>query len=167
LVGSDFARIFTTAPSKPSLQTTLVLEAMGEAAATTASSLHDLRVTTEASIHELRASLDLLHGNVARIDTMQQQLKEQMGLVSAAVESSAKANDAVARQLASLEQQITRTAQPLDRDSGRPPSPEEDDADPEMRGGVGKATLRAAHVTWTGNTPGASSAAPLGVEGEV
>jgi hypothetical protein len=44
---------------------------MGEAAATTATSLHDLRVTTEASIHELRASLDLLHGNVACIDTTQ------------------------------------------------------------------------------------------------
>jgi hypothetical protein len=77
---------------------------MGEAAATTATSLHDLRVTTEASIHELHASLDLLHGNVARIDTTQEQLKEQMALVSAAVESSAKANDVVTCQLAALEQ---------------------------------------------------------------
>jgi hypothetical protein len=42
---------------------------MGEAAATTEASLKDLRATTEASIHELRASLDLLHGNVACIDT--------------------------------------------------------------------------------------------------
>jgi hypothetical protein len=50
----------------------LILVAMGEAAATTEASLQELRVTTEASIHELRASLDLLHGNVARIDTTQQ-----------------------------------------------------------------------------------------------
>jgi hypothetical protein len=47
----------------------LVLEAMGEAAASTEASLQDLHATTEASIHELRASLDLLHGNVACIDT--------------------------------------------------------------------------------------------------
>jgi phage shock protein A len=72
---------------------------MGEAAASTEASLQDLRATTESSIHELCASLDLLHGNMARIDTTQQQLWEQMGLVSTAVESSAKANDAVARQL--------------------------------------------------------------------
>jgi hypothetical protein len=70
---------------------TLVLVAMGEAAATTKASLQDLRATTEGSIHELRASLDLLHGNVARIDTTQQQLLEQMGLDSAAVENSGKA----------------------------------------------------------------------------
>jgi phage shock protein A len=76
---------------------------MGEAAATTEASLQELRTTMEASIHELRASLDLLHGNVARIDTTWQQLLEQMGLVSAAVESSGKANDVVARQLAALE----------------------------------------------------------------
>jgi hypothetical protein len=139
---------------------------MGEAAATTATSLHDLRITMEASIHELRASLDLLHGNIARIDTTQQQLKEQMALASTAVESSAKANNAVARQLAALEQQIMRTSQPLDHDRGRPPSPEEDEADPEMHVGVGKAMVRSAHVTWTGNTPGASSASSLGVEGE-
>jgi hypothetical protein len=106
LVGSDSPRIVTTAPSKPSPQTTLVLAAMGEAAATTEASLQDLRATTEASIHELRASMDLLHGNMVRIDTTQQQLREQLGLISAAVESSAKANDAVARQLAALEHQI-------------------------------------------------------------
>jgi hypothetical protein len=99
---------------------------------------------------------------MARIDTTQQQLREQMGLVSAAVESSAKANDAVAHQLAALEHQIAHNGQPADRDKGRPPSPEEDDADPEVRVAVGKATLRSAHVTWTGNTPGASSAASVG-----
>jgi hypothetical protein len=71
LVGSDSARIVTTAPSKPSPQTTLVLAAMGEAAASTEASLQDLRATTESSIHELRVSLDLLHGNMARIDTTQ------------------------------------------------------------------------------------------------
>jgi hypothetical protein len=46
----------------------------------------------------------------------------------------------------------------MDRDKGHPPSPEEDEADPAMRAHIGKATLRSAHVTWTGNTPGASSA---------
>jgi hypothetical protein len=48
----------TTAPAKPSPQTKLVLDAMGEA-----------QVTTEAAINELRASLDLLHGQVASMDT--------------------------------------------------------------------------------------------------
>jgi hypothetical protein len=131
---------------------------MGEAAASTEASLQELRATTETSIHELRASLNLLHGNVARIDTTQQQLLEQMGLVSAAVESSGKANEAVARQLAALENQIFNSNHSVDRDKGRSPSPEEDDADPAARAHIGKATLRAAHVTWTGNTAGASSA---------
>jgi hypothetical protein len=62
------------APSKPSLQTQIVLDAMAEA-----------MTTTEASLHELRASLDLLHGNVARIDTTQQQLVAQLDLISEAV----------------------------------------------------------------------------------
>jgi hypothetical protein len=131
---------------------------MGVAAATTEASLQELRATTEASIHELRASLDLLHGNIACIDTTQQQLLEQMGLVSAAVENSGKANDAVARQLAALEHQLLNNTQQMDCDKGHPPSPEEDDADPAMRAHIGKATLHPAHVTWTGNTPGASSA---------
>jgi hypothetical protein len=108
----DSARIFTTAPSKPSPQTTLVLAAMGEAAASTEASLHDLRTTTEALIHELRASLDLLHGHVARIDTTQQQLLAQMGLVSVAVENSGKASEAVARQLAALENRIATSTHP-------------------------------------------------------
>jgi hypothetical protein len=85
-----------------------------------------------------------------------------MGLVSAAVESSAKANNAVARQLAALEHQIAHNGQPMDCDKVRPSSPEEDDADPEVRVAIGKATLHSAHVTWMGNTLGASSAASLG-----
>jgi hypothetical protein len=84
-----------------------------------------------------------------------------MGLVSATVESSGKANDAVARQLAALEHQLLNNNQPMDRDKGRPPSPEEDEADPAARAHIGKATLRSAHVTWTGNTPGASSASAV------
>jgi hypothetical protein len=111
--------------------------------------------------------LDLLHGHVARIDTTQQQLLEQMGLVSAAVENSGKASEAVARQLAALENRISTSTQPMDRDQGHPPSPEEDEADPTVAVGIDKATLRPAHVTWTGNTPGASSAVSLGAEGDV
>jgi hypothetical protein len=53
--------------------------------------------STEASLHELRASLDLMHGNVARIDTTQQQLVAQMDLISAAVENGAKTNADVVR----------------------------------------------------------------------
>jgi hypothetical protein len=142
------------------------MAAMGEAAATTEASIQELRATTEASIHELRANLDILHGNVACIDTTQQQLMEQKGLVSAAVESSNKANDAVARQLAALEHQIVNNNQHMDHDRGRPPSSEEDEADPEACVGIGKAVLRPAHVTWTGNTPSASSAASLGGDGD-
>jgi hypothetical protein len=144
----------------------LVLTVMGEAAATTEASLQELHTTTEASIQELRASLDLLHGNVARINTTQQQLMEQMGLISAAVENSTKANDAVARQLAALEHRLVNNTQPMDCDRGCPPSLEEADADPEAGVVTGKATLRPAHVKWTGNTPGASSAAGPGGEGD-
>jgi hypothetical protein len=64
-----------------------------------------------------------------------------MGLVSAAVESSGKANDAVARELAALEHQLLNNNQQMDRDKGCPPLPEEDEADPAMRAHIGKATL--------------------------
>jgi hypothetical protein len=72
-----FDEVLTTASPKASPQTQLALEAMGEAAA-----------TTEASIHELRASLDLLHSNIARIDTTQQQLAAQLGLIADGVRES-------------------------------------------------------------------------------
>jgi hypothetical protein len=56
----------------------LVLHAMGEAV-----------TITEAMIHELCASLDLLHGNIARIDINQQQLVTQVDLISAGVQDGA------------------------------------------------------------------------------
>jgi hypothetical protein len=62
--------------------------------------------STEASLHELRASLDLLHGNVARIDATQQQLVAQLDLISAAVENSAKTNANAARQMAELQRRL-------------------------------------------------------------
>jgi hypothetical protein len=92
---------------------------MGEAAA-----------STEAAIHELRASLDLLHGNVARIDTTQQQLVAQVDLMSAAVQAGAKTNADTVRQLTALQDRLLATTQGIDRVHGHPPSPEEDDADP-------------------------------------
>jgi hypothetical protein len=91
---------------------------------------------------------------------------EQMGLVSAVVENSAKANDAVAHQLAALEHRLVNNTQPMDRNRGCHPSPEEPDADPEVGEVTSKATLHPAHVKWTGNTPGASSVAGPGGEGD-
>jgi hypothetical protein len=120
---------------------------MGEAAA-----------STEAAIHELRASLDLLHGNVARIDTTQQQLVAQVDLMSAAVQDGAKTNADTVRQLTALQDRLLAVTHGIDRVHGRPPSPEEDDADPDQAVLAGKATMRPAQVTWTGDTPGASSA---------
>jgi hypothetical protein len=113
---------------------------MGEAAA-----------STEAAIHELRASLDLLHGNVARIDTTQQQLVAQVDLMSAAVQDGVKTNTDTVRQLTALQDRLLAATQGIDRVHGRPPSPEEDDADPDQAVLAGKATLRPAQVTWTGD----------------
>jgi hypothetical protein len=62
------------APSKPSAQTFLIIDKMGETAA-----------TTEASLKEIRYAVDLLHGRLAIIDTTQQLLVAQLGLISDAV----------------------------------------------------------------------------------
>jgi chromosome segregation ATPase len=112
--------------------------------------------TTEASIHEIKASLDLLHGNLARIDTTQQQLMAQLGLLSDGVQESTRRHDEAARHLEALDHRVGSAAPTRDLSRGRPPSQEEDDADPGDHAPHGKATLRPAHVTWTGNAPGAS-----------
>jgi hypothetical protein len=55
-----------------------VLDAVGEAAATTA-----------ASLTEIRAGLDLLHGQLACIDATQQQLVGQIDIIVAEVQDGA------------------------------------------------------------------------------
>jgi hypothetical protein len=81
------------------------------------------------------------------------------------VENSGKASEAVARQLEALENRIAHNTHPMDREQSRPP--EDEEVDPTVAVGVGKATLRPAQVTWSGNTPGASAAASLGTEGDL
>jgi hypothetical protein len=91
---------FTTAPSKqPSPQTQFILDKMGEAA-----------ISTEASFAELCANLDLLHGSVARIDTAQQYMAAQVGLISTAIQDSSKLHDTAARHFASLDHRLTELA---------------------------------------------------------
>lgn len=126
--------------------------------------------TTKASLTELRASLDLLHGRVAVIDTTQQSLVAQLGLIAGAVQEGAKIHADAARQLAALGNRLGLTSQAMERLRVRSPSQEEDDSDPADCVVVGKGTLRPTHVGWTGNTTGASSAAAatdLGADREV
>jgi len=126
--------------------------------------------TTKASLTELRASLDLLHGRVAVIDTTQQSLVAQLGLIAGAVQEGAKIHADAARQLAALGNRLGLTSQAMERLRVRSPSQEEDDSYPADCVVVGKGTLRPTHVGWTGNTTGASSAAAatdLGADREV
>lgn len=118
--------------------------------------------TTEASLTELQASLDLLHGRVACMDTTQHQLVAQLGLIATAVQDSARMHDDAARQFAVLEQRLDASTQAMADLRVRAPYPEEDEADPADCVVIGKGTLRTAHVTWAGNTEGASSATHAG-----
>jgi hypothetical protein len=122
--------------------------------------------TTEASIHEIRASLDLLHGNLARIDTTQQQLMEQLGLLFDGVQESTRQHDEAARRLEALDHRVGSAVPTRDLSRGHPPSLEEDDADPGEHAPHGKTTLHPAHMTWTGNAPGASSTSSLPGSGD-
>lgn len=71
--------------------------------------------TTEASLAELRSSLDLLHGRVACIDTTQQQLVAQLGLIATAVQDGAKLHDDAARQFAALNSRLEAASQVMER----------------------------------------------------
>jgi hypothetical protein len=68
-------------------------------------------------------------------------------------------NTDTVRQLAWLEQRCDSTTQAVERIHARSPSPEEDDPDLDEHVITGKGTLKPAHVTWTGDTPGVSVAA--------
>jgi septal ring factor EnvC (AmiA/AmiB activator) len=70
--------------------------------------------TTEASLNKIRASLDLLHGNLARIDTTQQQLKEQLGLLADGMQESTRRHDEAARRLEALDQRVGSAVPPRD-----------------------------------------------------
>jgi hypothetical protein len=119
-------------------------------------------VATEASLAELRASLDLLHGRLACMDTTQQQQVELLELISTTVQDNANLHDGVVRQLATMEHCLDATMKALANLQVCSSSPEEDDADLEVCVVTGKGTLRPAQVTWTGNTVGASLASPTG-----
>jgi hypothetical protein len=119
----------------------LVITAMGEAAATTATALT-----------EIRSAVDLLHGSVSVMDTTQQSLVAQLNLIAVAVQEGAKANADAVRHLASLDQRVNNTSQALKRIQYS--SPEEDDPDPVDSMVAGKGALHTTAATWTGNAPG-------------
>jgi hypothetical protein len=75
----------------------------------------DVAETTAAAITELWQSLDLLHGRVASVDTTQQNLVAQMGLISDAVKAGSQMNLAATRQLTVIEDKLTETFARLDR----------------------------------------------------
>jgi hypothetical protein len=107
--------------SKPSPQTFLIIDKMGETAA-----------TTEASLKEIRSAVDLLHGRLAIIDTTQQLLVAQLGLISDAVKDGATKHADAARYFASLDERLTVSTQAMERLHVR--LPEEDDPDPAAGG---------------------------------
>jgi hypothetical protein len=134
-------------PSKPSSQTVLVIDKMGEIA-----------VTMEALLKEIQSAIYLLHGWLAIIDTTQQSLVAQLVLISDAVKDGAVKHVEVARYFTSLDERLNASTKVMEQLRVR--LPEEDDPDPEAAGGAvhGKGTLWPAQVTWIGNSPGASFA---------
>jgi hypothetical protein len=89
-----------TAPPKPSAQTKLVLDAMGEVAD-----------ATSAVLKQLQTSLDLLHGVVAGVDTTQQQMRAQLDHQAAAISDSATKHDDTTRILQALMAKLHDTSQ--------------------------------------------------------
>jgi hypothetical protein len=110
----------------------IVLDVMGEAAA-----------TTSASLTEIRVGLDLLHGRVACIDTTQQQLVAQIDLIGATVQDDAELHADAARQFALLDARITAINQGMERLRARSPSLEEDVSNLDERRVTGTSTQRA------------------------
>jgi hypothetical protein len=118
-------------PSKPSLQTFLIIDKMGE-----------IVVTTEASLKEIRSAIDLLHGWLAIIDTTQQSLVSQLVLISDTVKDGATKHVEAARYFASLDEHLNASMKAMEQLRVR--LPEKDDPDPEAAGGAvhEKGTLR-------------------------
>lgn len=119
----------------------------------------DAAATTTAALTEIRSAVDLLHGRIAVIDTTQQSLVTQLGLIADAVQEGAKMNSTAARQLAMLDTRLDAQSQAMERLRLQPPSPDENDPDPDACKVTGKSTLRPTQVAWTSDAPGAPSAA--------
>jgi hypothetical protein len=124
----------------------LVLEAMGEAAA-----------TTSAALTEVRSAVNLLHGRLAVNDTTQQSLVVQLGIITESVNERSLQNAEAARQFTVIEQRLEETSATLARLHERSLSPDEDHADPKSDTISRKGTLRTTHATWSGNTTGAGT----------
>lgn len=116
---------------------------------------------TNTALTEIRSAVDLLHGRLAVIDTTQQSLMAQVNIMAEPVKDAAKTNADTVRHLSLLDQRLDSTSHTLERFTARSPSPEEDDPNPGDEAARGKSTLKTARVTWTGDTPGASSAGKL------
>jgi hypothetical protein len=103
---------------------------------------------TSAALKKLEASLDLLHGVVASVDSRMQQLRSQLDLQAAAIADSTGKHEDTAKILHAL---MVRLKIP-------DPDPGEDEADEERDRGPKRepADRGKAKQLWCGNTPGAS-----------
>jgi hypothetical protein len=126
------------APSKASAQSRAVIAAMTETAA-----------ETSAALKKLEASLDLLHGAVASVDSRTQQMRSQLDLQAAAIADSTDKHKDTAKILHAL---MVRLKIP-------DPDPGEDEADKELDHGSERepADRGKAKQIWPGNTPGTST----------
>jgi hypothetical protein len=114
----------------------LVINIMGEVAA-----------STEASLKEIRSAVDLFHGRLTVIDTAHQSLVAQMGLISDAIKDSTEKHTETARVLVLLDARLHVMMQAMERTWE--PLRAEDDPDPVTDGGaiVGKGTMHPAQVS--------------------
>ncbi|KAK1678256.1 hypothetical protein QYE76_039104 [Lolium multiflorum] len=113
---------------------------------------------TSATLKQLQASLDLLHGVVAGVDTQQQQLRAQLDLQATAIADSAVKHDDTAKILHAL---MVRLKIP-DPDPGEAEYHGEEEVEEHERGEVdtmGRGKTAHNHSRWLGNTPGASTSA--------
>lgn len=117
---------------------------MGEAAAISA-----------AGIKEVCAAVDLLHGRLAVVDTTQQSVVAQLSIIAESVQAGSLTQAANARQFEAMERRLEEAIATLARLHVRPPSPEEDDADPDDAIITDRGKVTTTHVLWTGDTAGA------------
>jgi hypothetical protein len=105
---------------------------------------------TRATLDQLQASLDLLHGVVAGVDTAQQQMRAQLEHQAAAIEASSTKHDDTTRILQAL---MTK----LGLLEGAPTRASPEEPETEVIFNAGHSLNRPSSPRWLGNTAGATS----------